>query len=181
MARETVSIYLAGKVPKGGDVETAKDWRRQYIDELSRAGNFSFLSPEDPSLDESRPMEVFGHDCHLVKSCDVLLVDAREKLGVGTAQEMLIAKYYGKAVVTILPRDSHHRRTDFLMHGRLIEDWIHPFIACTSDAIYGSLEELCKAVSLEGNLAVQDIKTLGVVDEAIAQYLDSSHASSRNV
>jgi hypothetical protein len=113
-----------------------------YIDQLSINGSFEFLSPENPQLDESQPLIVFGHDCYLVRECDILVVDASSKLGVGSAQEMVIAKHFGKYVYTVLPRDTHHRRSNLPMHGVVVEDWIHPFIFAFSDQIFEDIGSL---------------------------------------
>ena len=172
----SVVAYLAGKVPKGDEIGRIADWRQSYIKALSTVANFEFLSPDDPTLDESQPEQIFGHDCYLVTQCDVLVVNAASKLGVGTSQEMVLAKHYGKHVFTVLPRDSHHRRTDLQMHGYSVPDWIHPFVYCMSDAIFENLGELCAHVS-EGGTEVlgSPPKTLAYVDGAIERYRQSSH------
>jgi nucleoside 2-deoxyribosyltransferase len=172
-------IYLAGKVPKGAEIGTAEDWRSRYIQKLSEFGEFEFLSPEDPTLDERYPRQIFGHDCYLVRECDILIINAGSKLGAGTAQEMVIAKYFQKYVLTVLPRDSHHRRSNLDMHGILVEDWIHPFVHETSDGIAAELDELGRWL-LHGcaGLYRNPPKNLKVVDEAIGAYLDSGHGGA---
>lgn len=173
----SVTVYLAGKVAKGAEIGVAPDWREEYAQSISQVGPFKFLSPDDPTLDENFPELVFGHDCYQVRECDVLVVNAAAKLGVGTAQEMLIAKYFGKRVLVVLPRDTHHRRTNLRMHDHVVSDWIHPFIACTSDAIVASLDELC--VYLKQNwddIEARPSRTLAVIDSAIDTYLKSNHA-----
>src|ERR1039457_5993436 len=143
-------IYLAGKVAKGAEIGTADDWRQGYVNELSRCGSFEFLSPEDPLLDESQPLLVFGHDCYLVRNCDILVVDASAKLGVGSAQEMVIAKYYGKFVYTVLPKNTHHRRSDLRMYDSIVPDWIHPFVFAFSDRIFDTLDDLAQFFTEKG-------------------------------
>lgn len=172
-------IYLAGKVPKGSEIDTAEDWRSRYIEKLSEFGQFEFLSPEDPTLDERYPQQIFGHDCHLVRDCDVLIINADSKLGAGTAQEMVIAKYFQKYVLTILPRDSHHRRSNLDMHGVIVEDWIHPFVHQISDRVVADLDELGLWLrNYCAGLIKSPPKTLKVVDDAIEAYLDSGHKRS---
>lgn len=171
---KVIKIYLAGKIPKGDEIGVVTDWRKDLEEELLRSGEYEFLSPEDTSLDESRPREVFGHDCYLVRRCDVLLVNAPEKLGVGTAQEMVIAKYLGKYVYTILPKGTHHRRVDLRMHERIVPDWIHPFIFAMSDRIFESAREAGEffAHHREGMLRLRK-KSLREIDEAIDEYIRS--------
>lgn len=172
-------IYLAGKVPKGSDIGTAEDWRSRYIQTVSRFGDFDFLSPEDPTLDERYPQQIFGHDCYLVRECDIMVINADSKLGAGTAQEMVIAKHFKKYVLTVLPRDSHHRRSNLDMHGVLVEDWIHPFVHETSDKIVSDVHELERWLQHScAELYRTPPKTLKVVDEAIGAYLDSGHGGA---
>jgi hypothetical protein len=173
-----MKIYLAGKIKKGSEIGVGDDWRAEYMKAISSVGSFEFLSPDDPSLDENIPDLVFGHDCYLVSRCDILIVNACSKLGVGTAQEMVIAKRYEKYVFTVLPKDSHHRRSNLQMHGHQIDDWIHPFVYCMSDNIFDSLEHACEYLLQSADaLEVKPASTLDLVDLAIQAYLEStSHA-----
>jgi len=112
---------------------------------------------------------VFGHDCKHIKNSDLVIVDAREKIGAGTAQEMLIAKYFKKPVITVLPKDTHHRRTNFEINRKIVEDWIHPFIHSTSDVIIENYKDLSEWVRkcMEGKVKVKDIS---IIDKSIEYY-----------
>lgn len=177
-----MKIYLAGKIPKGDEIGRIPDWRAEYIAHLSTSRHYSFLSPEDPSLDESKPMQVVGHDCSLVKQADLLIIDAREKLGVGTAQEMVIAKYLGKLVFVVLPKGSHHRRENLNMHGRVVRDWIHPFISCFADRIFESVDALSRYCEKHfDEIETLTPKTMSVFEDAIREYMDSKHSKSTRV
>jgi hypothetical protein len=170
MSRTKLKIYLAGKVPKGAEIGRTKDWRQEYIEQLPN-GFLEFLSPENPQLDESKPLLVFGHDCYLVKKCDILVVDASSKLGVGTAQEMVIAKYFGKYVYTVLPRDSHHRRSNLYMHDFIVDDWIHPFVFAFSDRIFDDVVGLALFLNEKQNALLNEpLYRLDRIEEAIRQY-----------
>jgi hypothetical protein len=174
-------IYLAGKVPKGAEIGTAKDWRQEYIDQLSKNGSFEFLSPEDPLLDESQPLIVFGHDCYLVRECDILVVDATSKLGVGSAQEMVIAKYFGKYVYTVLPPDTHHRRSNLQMHDFVVEDWIHPFVFSFSDRIFDDVASLGVFLAAKQDLLLSEpLSRIDRIEEAIRQYEAFMNADSES-
>jgi hypothetical protein len=168
---KTPKIYLAGKVAKGPEIGTTRDWRQEYIDQISQSGSFEFLSPENPLLDESQPLLVFCHDCYLVRECDILLVDASGKLGVGSAQEMVIAKYFGKYVYTILPENTHHRRSNLRMYDFIVADWIHPFIFAFSDRIFKSITELSQFFSdKEQSLLNEPLICLDRIEESVNQY-----------
>ena len=169
--RHKISVYLAGKVSKGIDDHTMRGWRDEYRKLLNTDGTINFLTPENEKLDENNPMHVVGHDLYLLKCSDILIVNASEKLGVGTAQEMVIAKYFGKPVLTVLPPDSHHRRSNFVMNGILIRDWIHPFVSVTSDMIFSSVEALRDFLENE-NLddVISAAKDMTIIDNAISVY-----------
>jgi hypothetical protein len=164
-------IYLAGKVAKGNEIGRVRDWRSEYISKLSCFKEVEFISPEAPHLDESKPLEIFGHDCYLIRTSDITIIDASTKLGVGTAQEMVIAKYFGKYVFSILPKDTHHRRSNLQMYDVLVEDWIHPFIFAMSDGVYESIDELITHIEADGKLAPPfPAKQISIIDQAIAAY-----------
>jgi hypothetical protein len=171
IATNKPKIYLAGKVAKGAEIGSTRDWRQEYIDQLSQIGSFEFLSPENPLLDESQPLLVFGHDCYLVRECDILIVDASAKLGVGSAQEMVIAKYFGKYVYTVLPMDSHHRRSNLRMYDFVVSDWIHPFVFAFSDCIFNSINDLAQFFSEKGqSLLHEPLIRLERIEESVNQY-----------
>jgi hypothetical protein len=66
-----------------------------------------------------------GHDLAQVKKADVCIGDAQKKIGAGKAQEIVIAKYFKKPVVVVIPKDAHHRKSNVAFHGVVVEDWIH--------------------------------------------------------
>ena len=164
-------IYLAGKVLKGKEIGSVKDWRLDFIEKLIPFNHFEFISPEDPTLDESKPFEIFGHDCFQIKNADLIIVNASSKLGVGTSQEMVFAKYFNKHVFTILPKDTHHRVSNLQMYDVLVSDWIHPFIYSMSDLIFDSQDQLVEYFKTHNVLEKFPIvKKINIVEEAIYNY-----------
>lgn len=163
-------VYLAGRLNKDDLDGQPETWRQTFASAISRAGPFECVIPR-PWLNEHRPELVFGHDCYLIQTSDLLVVNAPEKLGVGTAQEMLVAKYFNKPVFAVLPPDSHHRRSNITIGGRLFNDWIHPFLLSTSDAIFDSLDDLCNCLRTRPAPWVTPVKGIQIVDSSIAEYL----------
>jgi len=164
-----MKAYLAGKILKGDEIGKRKDWREEYDNILSSIG-IGILSPHDPSLDESDVMQIFGHDCFLVKKADMIIVNATEKLGAGTAQEMVIAKLYAKFVISVVPIDSHYHRRNLVMECGIIENWLHPFISSFSDLIVNSPSDL--ALKLKDiNMSDMRVKTISIVEDAIDYYI----------
>lgn len=168
-----IRIYLAGKVAKGNEIGNIEDWRKRYADIMISVSEeeLLFLDPEDESLDESDSMEIVGHDCSQIKDCDVVIVNAEKKLGVGTAQEMVVAKYFNKCVVSLIPDNSHYCRRNLNMYGNIIEKWIHPFMKIFSDVIFSDLGELQENLPLIFQLLRSgEIKDISTIDEVCEYY-----------
>lgn len=123
-----------------------------------------FFEPYSRELDESDFLAVVGHDCKHIKESSLVIVNAEEKLGVGTAQELAVAEYFSKPVISVLPKDTHHRRSNIVFHGKTGEDWIHPFIFAFSDFIVGSVQEIGK---IKEDVFSSNTKNISVIDDAI--------------
>lgn len=171
-------IMLLGSIPKGDDARKQwTDWKTEYKKILSQLDDVEFVDG-DAWKDETKPFLLFGHDVNLVKISDVIIVNAEKKIGngigVGTAQEIMVAKYFSKPVITILPKNTHHRRSDIVFDGTPISDWISPFLLSTSDlvveTIQGSLTWINEYVENPKN---KKIKNISIIDEAIAEYLNA--------
>lgn len=170
----TLKIYLIGSIPKGDDVKnTWKDWKIKYKEELLKLGDVKFANAEDWK-DETRPLLTVGHDSNLVKTSNIIIANAETKLGAGTSQEMVIAKYFSKPVITVLPKDTHHRRSNIVFNGTLIEDWIHPFIFTMSDLVVEKISDAIEWIKeyIE-NSDSKRIKDISVIDEAILEFNDT--------
>ncbi|SRR5258708_6605741 len=161
-----MKIYLAGSVPKGEKAE--KDyvnWRLQYQAVLGKVfPSATFIDPADASKDEGDSLAVVGQDTGNIKAADLIVVNGETKMGAGTSMELVIAKYFKKPVITILPKGSHHRRSNTVFHGKKIKDWIHPFIAVFSDLIVQKVEDIKPK---HKSLKAKDIK---IIDQAIKYF-----------
>ena len=161
-------IYLAGSVPKGDEEAKGFDnWRGRYKKILQEFFDADFIEPYHRELDEGDFLAVVGQDCRHIKDCALVIVNAEEKLGVGTAQELVIAKYFSKPVISVLPKDTHHRRSNVVFHGKTVEDWIHPFIFAFSDFIVENVNEIEKIKDKVFSSAAKDIS---VIDEAVRHF-----------
>ncbi len=156
-------IYLAGKVPKW-DHDNQEDWRIRYRESIRSTENITFLDPNIP-VDESDPLCVFGMDCSLIRSADIIVVNAEEKLWLWTSQELLIAKYFSKPVIAVIPKDSAHRKSNLTFHGKLVKDWVHPFLFSTSDIVVESASEI--DIDSLKHLKIKDIT---IIDQAIQHF-----------
>ncbi|HOX40575.1 MAG TPA: hypothetical protein PK263_00090 [bacterium] len=139
---KNLKICLLGSIPKGDkERKSYEDWREEYKKEISKTfPNAKFLSGDDIS-DNVGPELVVGHDLSLIKRANFIIVNASTKVGAGTAQEMVIAKYFKKPVISIMPRDTHNRRSNIAFHDVTMPEWIHPFLFVSSDFIAENIEE----------------------------------------
>lgn len=167
-----MKICLLGSIPKGDDVRSKrKDWKIKYKEKLSIIEGVNF-SDGDTWKDETKPLQLVGHDANLIKEADIVIVDFSKRLGAGTAQEMVIAKYFSKPVISVLPKNTHHRKSNIVFDDKKIQDWIHPFVLTFSDLIVENIEDCIgwieEFISHNGS---KRIKNINIIDEAIDSYL----------
>jgi nucleoside 2-deoxyribosyltransferase len=169
-------IYLAGSIPKGdSESKKAVNWRKIYTKEIQKIDKTAkTIDPDVPTL-EGDSLAVTGADCLLIKTCDLVVVNAETKVGAGTAMELVVAKYFKKPVVSILPKDSHHRRSNVVFNGRRVSDWIHPFIDTFSDVVIEDISEFSKA---NKKLQKLKIKEIGIIDQAV-NYVEKLQKSTK--
>ncbi len=172
-----MNFYMSGTIPKGEDLKQNRNWREDYAACLRQY--FTHVEMHDPTYclsevicPESNEKFWFGHDCHLIKSSDIIIVKADEKLGVGTAQEILIAKYFAKPVVAVLPKNAPHRIQNLDLKTGFVADWIHPFLAATADLIVEKLEDAVDWIKeYEADPSCKAVKDISVIDQNIDYYL----------
>jgi hypothetical protein len=169
----TLKICLIGSIPKGDDVrKNWKDWKVEYKEKLSQIPGVEFTDG-DVWRDETKSLQLVGHDAHLVKTADIIIVNSEKKLGAGTAQEMVIAKYFSRPVISILPKDTHHRKSNIVFDGTKIDDWIHPFLLTFSDLVVEKIDDCIEWIKeFSKNPESKKIKDITIIDEAINSYLD---------
>lgn len=168
-----MTIYLAGSIPKGDkEADGYVNWRLKYQAELEKAfPDAKFIDPFRLEKDENDPKLVFGEDCKHISEANLVVVRADEKMGAGTSMELVIAKYLKKPVVTILPKESHHRRQNLYFAKVLVKDWIHPFVWAMSDYIVERIEEV---ESIKDKILSEPVRDISYIDEAI-QYARSQN------
>ncbi|HVZ12212.1 MAG TPA: hypothetical protein VG965_04235 [Patescibacteria group bacterium] len=137
-----MKIILLGSIPKGDEVrKNWIDWKTDYVGKISKAiPNANFLHG-DLINDKEGPETVVGHDLYLIKHTDIAIVHAAEKIGAGTAQEILMAKQFKKPVIAIIPKNSHHRKPNIVFQGVIVKDFINPFLFISTDYIAEDIED----------------------------------------
>jgi hypothetical protein len=138
-----IKIYLSGRIPIGNELGVDPHWREKYIIQLKKLiPNAIFLDPSFRTINESDSTAVFGHDLFLIKQADLVFINAELPVGLGTAQEMIIAKYFQKPIISISPRGSYYSPLNSRINGRKASGWRHPFLNTLSDWIIRDIKEL---------------------------------------
>ena len=168
----TVSIYLCGGIRKDEN-DRKIIWSDEDKETINRfLGDVEILDPKR-NPERYDPFAAFGCDLNDIKHADIIMVDCRQKRGMGIGAEMVIAKMLGKPVVTVAPRNSHYRRDKLDHFGKEICDWKHPFMIGLSDMVADTVEEAAEWVR-EFSEKPGKVKDGSVVEEAIEYYLDKS-------
>lgn len=170
-------IYLSGSIKKGKSDESRKSyWTESDIkilqDILATRYELTMMNPAVRSDDLSDAKSTFGRDLLQVHISDIVLVDARDKKGIGIGSEMTYAKTIGIPVLTIVPPESQYNRTNFEYLGQRIDNWIHPFIYGLSDYLFNSIEDAANFI-LNNDFPLKDIKNRSYFMEAIKHYIDT--------
>jgi hypothetical protein len=172
-----MKIALLGSIPKGDDVRIGwTDWKEEYKQVIREVLPDAQFVDGDAISDNSGPEMVVGHDLAMVKQADICVVDARSKIGAGTAQEIVFAKHLRKPVVIVIPKDTHHRKANVTFHGVMVKDWIHPFLHVSSDYVAESPEDAARWIAgFSANDGTSQIKGFSVFEQAIEHYEESMH------
>lgn len=168
--KEIVKILLLGSLPKGDDARKVfNDWKGEYILEISKAIPKTRFLHGDLISDSEGPEVVVGHDLWLVKHADIIIVHAATKIGAGTSQEIVLAKKFKKPVISVIPKNSHHRKSNIVFHGTVIKDWVNPFLYISSDVIVENINQAIRWIKANPNKS-KDIKDLSIFNKSIAKF-----------
>jgi len=167
-----MKVVLLGSLPKGDDKRAEwVDWKKPFVEAIRKElPDVEFIHGDSISDNVGAEL-VVGHDLAQVQAADVCVVDAAEKIGAGTAQEIVIAKYFSKPVVIMMPPDTHHRRSNVTFHGVEMEEWVHPFLKVGADYIANSIEDVAEWISsYAANPEQATVKDITAYTKAIEAY-----------
>ena len=148
---KVIRIYLSGSIQKGvGDAVKKSVWTDEDIatlrETLEGVANLSLMNPASRSDDLSDHVSVLGRDLLQVYISDLILVDARDRKGLGVGAEMQFAKDYGIPVISVSPPNSQYRKDILEYLGQVVHDWTHPFVGGLSDYIADSVREAAEYI-----------------------------------
>lgn len=169
-----MKIILLGSIPKGDELrKNWTDWKIEYIEKISKEIPEARFLHGDLISDKEGPEVVVGHDLYLIKNCEIAIVDATKKVGAGTAQEILIAKQFKKPVIAVMPKDSHHRKSNVVFHGTIIKDFMNPFLFISTDYIAENIDDAIKWIKKYlNNPSSVKIKDFSIMEKSINMFSD---------
>lgn len=146
----TLFVYCSGSVAKSGLNEGGLYWSNDERGDFERGLDgiqVEFLRPDDPLASLNDPAAVFGRDIVHIRNADAMVIDARERRGVGVGVEMAIASHFGIPIVAVVPANSHYARDTLSLRGGLAQDYIHPHFAVLCDALVSDFREAGASVA----------------------------------
>lgn len=132
-----LSIYCSGSIKKGDGDQTGTLWghdERQAV----RAGacaDVVWLRPDDPIPVPGNVLGQFGRDMYQVLMATAVVVDARDRRGIGVGVEVASAGIIGTPVIVVAPPNSEYRRDTLTYRGATVDNYVHPHLAVIAHAI----------------------------------------------
>lgn len=173
-SKQKFYVYLSGSVKKGSS-DTRSDelfWSERDEDAIiSSVGEGTvLLNPSKTPIIRNDYWGNYGCDLFLVQRADVVLVDLRDKKGIGIGAELMYAQHLGKTVLGWLPSNSYYKR-NFVpqVSGEDLHNWTHPFAFGLCDRLFETLEAACTTMKQirSGTHVAEDRKTS---EQAIAHF-----------
>jgi len=167
-----IAIYLAGSIKKGHELNHSYwgDEERELLKASLNQYKISFLNPALRSDNLSDQKSVFGRDMLQVFCSDIVFVDARDRRGLGVGAEMMWAKLNRIPVVTLAPKETHYHKSQTLLLGVPVSDWIHPFVESLSDKIVDNISEGAKWIQKVMTDDSIEIKGIEFIESAMKYY-----------
>jgi hypothetical protein len=133
-----VTIYCSGSIQKGASDVGKLCWSKNEKDEVARGlipNEVLFLNPDDPiaGLDDGEAN--FGRDMYQIQFANFIIVDARQRRGIGIGIEMLASRLLKTPLVVVAPRNSYYRSDEIEYRGSLVKNYVHPHLHGLADVI----------------------------------------------
>jgi hypothetical protein len=167
-----IKIYCSGSIPKGSGDRLKLCWTDAEKEELAKALQpiaVRYLNPDDPLHDLSDTAALFGRDLYQVQLADFVVVDARERRGIGIGIEMLASRILGTPLVVVAPKNTHYRMDELHYRGSKVNNYIHPHMNILADTVVDSFALAGEWIKAYLDRPVE-VKNSRVIFEAIETY-----------
>ncbi len=126
---------LQGKVSPNSSFGTPF-WRGGFCKELEKKSGARIINL-DPTSRKTMNFDaemVFGRDAFFIENADLVIVNLTDDIGIGGAQEMLIAKYFRRPLLGIAKKGGKFVNPQKEEYGKKI-NFVHPFVHVPCDAV----------------------------------------------
>ncbi|MDH2429118.1 hypothetical protein [Sphaerisporangium sp. TRM90804] len=173
-----VSVYCSGSIAKGSRDDRKLTWsdtERMEVAKGAAPHEVVFLNPDDPITDPGNTLGQFGRDMYQVMVATAVIVDARERRGLGIGVEMAVAGFLGTPVLVVAPPNSKYRADVLEYRGAVVYDYLHPHVAALSAAVADDFHAAGEALALlvETGAAPERAPVPGWLSRAIDEYREN--------
>ncbi len=144
-------VYLSGSIAKVGHSGEHLYWGLTEKQAFKKGVNADVVcfDPADREDDISSGESVVGRDLLMVLLADAVIVDARQRRGVGVGAEVIFADQMGTPSLPIIPAETHYNKMNAKILGREPFHFIHPFLKqfASDKQIYDDFDSAGKALS----------------------------------
>lgn len=171
--KSKIAIYLAGSIKKGHERSDESFWTENDMVQLKAhldKHEVSFLNPAFRTDDLSDSLSVFGRDMLQVFSSNFVLVDARDRRGLGVGAEMMWAKINKIPVITWAPRNSHYHKDQAILLDVPVSDFVHPFVYALSDKVAENLLDAAQWIDALLSNPTVEVKGAEYIGAAMQYY-----------
>jgi hypothetical protein len=133
-----LSVYCSGSIMKGTSDEKKLCWSDAERLEVSKGASpheIVYLNPDDPITDPRNTLGQFGRDMYQVMVATAIIVDARERRGLGIGVEMAAAATFGTPVIVVAQRNSKYRSDKLEYRGVTVYNYVHPHVGALATAV----------------------------------------------
>lgn len=162
------SVYCSGSIAKGPTDEKKLCWSDKERHDLADGlgGTVVFLNPDDPITDPANTLGQFGRDMFQVLTASAVVVDARERRGLGIGVEMAAAAALKTPVISVAPLNTKYRVEKLSYRGVTVHDYVHPHVATLSSVV---VEDFFQA-----GIALRSLPSSKTPPEGIPHWLEEA-------
>jgi hypothetical protein len=166
------TVYCSGSIRKGPADKEKLCWtdaERKALEEGAHPEGIRFLNPDDPAKDLSNTLALFGRDMYQVAHADFVVVDARERRGIGIGIEMVASRILETPLIAVVPSNTYYKMDKLDYRGSSVSNYIHPHLGILADAIVDDF--FAAGVWIRGFIAAPfQTKGADTIREAIGAY-----------
>jgi hypothetical protein len=170
---ELVSVYCSGSIMKGTSDQKKLYWtdsEREQVRSGASPLDVVFLNPDDPIADPTNTLALFGRDMYQIKVAQAIIVDARERRGLGIGVEMAAAATFGTPVIAVVPRNSLYRKDELDYLGVTVKDYVHPHVSALATVVVDDFAAAGAALAVHRKRPAPEGDVPGWLNAAIDEY-----------